>query len=85
MKRKILGFHKDDEGHWVADLECGHQQHVRHRPPWINRPWVVSEAGRQRQIGKTLNCKLCSDEMPAGRSGGRAEPGVGRHPGRGGP
>ena len=25
---------------WVAELECGHTQHVRHDPPWTNRPWV---------------------------------------------
>jgi Protein of unknown function (DUF3565) len=34
MRRLIIGFHEDDEGHLVADLECGHSQHVRHEPPW---------------------------------------------------
>jgi hypothetical protein len=38
MQRKIIGFHQDEEQDWVADLECGHQQHVRHTPPWLNRP-----------------------------------------------
>jgi hypothetical protein len=23
---------------WVADLVCGHQQHIRHMPPWRHRP-----------------------------------------------
>jgi hypothetical protein len=31
--RKIVGFHRDDLGDWVADLECGHAQHLRHNPP----------------------------------------------------
>lgn len=63
MQRKILAFHRDEQGHWVAELECGHHQHVRHRPPWINRPWVVSEEGRQRHIGRRLNCKVCDLEQ----------------------
>ena len=59
MQRKIAGFHQDNEGHWVADLECGHTQHVRHNPPWTNRPWVVTLPGRQQFIGHFLNCKEC--------------------------
>ena len=47
MKQKIQGFHVDGEGHWVADLACGHQQHVRHEPPWMERPWVLTPEGRQ--------------------------------------
>src|SRR5262249_8363555 len=27
------------KGHWVAELECGHNPHVRHDPPWECRPW----------------------------------------------
>ena len=34
MKRAIVGYHRDDVGDWVAELECGHAQHVRHDPPW---------------------------------------------------
>jgi hypothetical protein len=43
----------------VADLECGHTQHVRHDPPWQSRPWVVTPEGRAQFIGKTLRCVLC--------------------------
>jgi len=32
--RKIVDFHLDENLDWVAELECGHQQHVRHNPPW---------------------------------------------------
>ena len=59
LARRIVGFHQDDESHWVADLECGHTQHVRHDPPWQVRPWVTSEAGRARFIGQTLLCVIC--------------------------
>ncbi|HEY2854629.1 MAG TPA: DUF3565 domain-containing protein [Gemmatimonadaceae bacterium] len=57
--RRIVGFHVDEEGHWVADLECGHTIHVRHDPPWQNRPWVVTDEGRARMLGVQLNCTKC--------------------------
>jgi hypothetical protein len=62
MKRAITDFHQDEEGHWVADLACGHTQHVRHDPPWQNRPWVTTEQGRAQFVGKTLDCKKCDNE-----------------------
>lgn len=58
-ERRITGFHQDDEGHWVAELECGHQQHVRHDPPWQVRPWVLDEVTRTARIGTLLACRLC--------------------------
>jgi hypothetical protein len=59
VEQRIVGFHTDDEGHWVADLACGHTQHVRHDPPWQVRPWVTTAEGRQAFLGKTLPCKTC--------------------------
>lgn len=57
--RRITGFHQDEEGHWVAELECGHTQHMRHTPPWQNRPWVLSAEGRERFLGQLLSCVDC--------------------------
>ncbi|MEQ9090030.1 MAG: DUF3565 domain-containing protein [Balneola sp.] len=62
MKRAIVGFHKDDKNDWVAELECGHQQHVRHNPPWQIREWVTTEAGRKTKIGHFLQCKGCDQK-----------------------
>ena len=62
MQQAIVGFHIDEENHWVADLACGHTQHVRHDPPWQNRPWVLTEQGRKEKLGVMLECKKC-DEM----------------------
>ena len=59
MKQKIVGFHQDELSHWVADLACGHTQHVRHDPPWQLRPWVITEQGRQAKIGYVLDCTTC--------------------------
>ncbi len=61
--RGIAGFHRDEEGHWVADLACGHTRHVRHRPPFELRPWVVTEEGRASMIGVELECSFC--DMPS--------------------
>jgi hypothetical protein len=61
MERRITGFHQDEEHHWVAELECGHSQHVRHDPPWQVRPWVLSPVLREQHRGSVLNCLLCDD------------------------
>lgn len=59
MKRRIIGYHTDDRQDWVAELDCGHGQHVRHNPPWVIRPWTESREGRDAMLGIELNCKLC--------------------------
>lgn len=59
MKQPITGYHKDEEGHWVAELACGHFQHVRHTPPWVVRPWVTTLQGRTSMLGFELECVKC--------------------------
>ncbi|MGM0679612.1 MAG: DUF3565 domain-containing protein [Pseudomonadota bacterium] len=59
----ISGFVQDEEGDWMAELSCGHRRHVRHRPPWQNRPWVVSETGRQSMIGYVIPCRDCQKNI----------------------
>lgn len=66
MLRAMIGFHLDDEGHWVAELECGHNQHVRHNPPWFVRTWVTTEEGRRNALGQTLDCKRCDADAQRG-------------------
>ncbi len=61
MKREITDFHKDSQEHWVADLECGHAQHMRHDPPWMEREWVLTKEGRDTRIGTELNCVRCDE------------------------
>lgn len=65
MKQPITGYHKDDDNHWVAQLACGHNQHVRHDPPWVNRPWVTSPDGRASMLGFELDCKKCGEGAQA--------------------
>ena len=66
-ERSITGFHLDLENHWVAELSCGHNEHVRHDPPWTNRAWVTTPEGRQSMIGRTLSCKKCAADAPPDR------------------
>lgn len=68
MEQRIVGFHRDEEQHWVAELECGHNQHVRHNPPWTNRPWVTTPEGRTQTLGKKLRCKKCDEGAPRDRA-----------------
>lgn len=59
----ITGFVLDEEGDWIAELSCGHRRHVRHNPPWQNRPWVMSEAGRRAKIGLVIPCRECQKNI----------------------
>ncbi|MDA0978297.1 MAG: DUF3565 domain-containing protein [Proteobacteria bacterium] len=59
MKRQICGYDKDDRGDWIARLDCGHGQHVRHKPPFTNRPWVETADGRAGKLGAELDCVRC--------------------------
>ena len=58
--RAIIGFHQDEQGDWVAELACGHTQHVRHQPPWQLRPWVLTLDGRLQHVGHELPCPACA-------------------------
>jgi hypothetical protein len=69
MERQVTDFHQDEQGHWVAELECGHNQHVRHDPPWESRPWVVTPEGRRSRLGMLLNCLKCDRGAPLDRPG----------------
>ena len=64
MDRPIVGFHLDEQGDWVAELACGHDQHVRHDLPWTNRPWTQTPAGRAGALGQTLACRKCDPSAP---------------------
>ena len=67
MQRGIVGFHQDEDGDWVAELSCLHNQHVRHHPPFQQRPWVLDESQRAARIGAELDCPLCDRaELPEG-------------------
>lgn len=61
MQQAIVAFHQDEAQHWVADLACGHTQHVRHDPPWMVREWVTTAEGRASRIGTLLECKKCDE------------------------
>jgi len=64
VKQPIVGYHKDDEQHWVAKLICGHNQHVRHNPPWTVRLWVTTKQGRDEMLGYELSCVKCGEHAP---------------------
>jgi hypothetical protein len=59
MRRRIVGFYEDIEGYFVAMLDCGHEQHVRHKPPLVERPWVLTSEGRAAKIGVEIECRAC--------------------------
>jgi hypothetical protein len=68
MRSRIVAFRPDpaEKDAWIADLDCGHTQHVRHQPPFQERPWVLTPEGRARFVGFEVPCRRCEDEQPAG-------------------
>jgi hypothetical protein len=56
---RLLAFHQDVHGDWVAMLSCGHTQHLRHQPPWQSRAWVMDAEQRRRQLGRAFDCGWC--------------------------
>ena len=67
LKRSIASFHQDEYGDWVADFDCLHSQHMRHRPLLENRPWVLDETQRAARVGTHVECAACdAGEMPDG-------------------
>ena len=59
MNRPITGFRLDDHGNWTALLSCGHAEHVRHTPPFTNRPRVTTAFDRDSRLGEPLPCVRC--------------------------
>jgi hypothetical protein len=60
---RIVGYQQDEEKSWIAVLSCGHRQHVRHRPPFVERPWVLTEAGRAGKLGEAVVCGECARDI----------------------
>jgi Protein of unknown function (DUF3565) len=65
VRTHILAFRPDpaEPDAWIADLACGHTQHVRHQPPFRERPWVLTPEGRARFIGTEVDCPEPHPEM----------------------
>ena len=69
----IVGYHQDERGDWIAELACGHRQHVRHQPPFHDRPWILEAEGRRERLGTPLRCRLCEQGVAApAKLGGEA-------------
>jgi tellurite methyltransferase len=67
VARQILAFDQDPQGDWVAQLDCGHRRHIRHRPPLSSFPWIEHAEGRAEHVGKAIECGRCSTrEWPEG-------------------
>ncbi|HEX3567344.1 MAG TPA: DUF3565 domain-containing protein [Acidimicrobiales bacterium] len=72
MDRTILRYHLDEVDEWVADLSCGHSQHIRHNPPFLEHAWVLDATGRDERLGQLIECPLCDRyEIPEGYRLGR--------------
>jgi Protein of unknown function (DUF3565) len=67
MHHAIQGYYIDVAGHWVAKLDCGHNQALPHNPPMSDNPWVMSQRGRNDKIGVLMVCAKCIEGAPRDR------------------
>lgn len=75
VERSIAGYHQDGRANWVAELDCGHNQHLYHRPPFQLRPWVLEVSARTDHLGTPIDCPLCDRaELPEGLRLARRSP-----------
>ena len=65
-------FEQDEVGDWVAWLECGHRQHVRHQPPWQERCLGPHAPRGARDAGPAhrSQCRACAEEGNVDTAGG---------------
>ena len=68
MRRTIVRLEQDANGDWVAELSCGHRQHIRHHPPFEVRPWVLDAGARDAKIGTGRDCPLCDESESVDRT-----------------
>jgi len=59
VSRTIASHRKDDAGTRVLGLDCGHERHVRHSPPWSHYPWALDDAACDRKLGESIECAHC--------------------------
>lgn len=61
----MLSFETDEQGDWLARLDCGHRRHIRHRPPIDDYPWIADPAARASKLGAAIECDRCGRrELP---------------------
>jgi hypothetical protein len=65
VDQPIVAFRQDEAGTWVAELACGHTQHIRHNPPFRLAPWVLDDEERNARIGADIECGLCDQAEPS--------------------
>ena len=60
MQRRIAGFHQDEIGDWVADLECGHGSTCATTRPGASA--LGDGLPHAMRIGTLLECRKCDEE-----------------------
>ena len=79
--RKIVDFHLDGNLDWIAQLECGHPQHILYSPLCNHRYWLTTPQGRLGYLGLELACPVCRPiDLALGRNcSGVEEPAIRVH------
>lgn len=55
-------YHRDEQGDWVAEFECGHCNMCVTIRPGLTA-WGTTPEGRKAKLGQLLNCRSCNAEQ----------------------
>jgi tellurite methyltransferase len=63
VPRTISSWRREAADAVVLRLECGHDRHVRHRPPLSRHGWVMDDAGCEVRVGEPIECLRCGQRL----------------------
>lgn len=65
VPRTISSWRREAVDAVVLRLHCGHDRHVRHRPPLSSHAWVTDDAACEARVGESIECLRCGQRrMP---------------------
>jgi tellurite methyltransferase len=59
VPRTISSWRREAADVVVLRLDCGHDRHVRHRPPLSSHVWVMDDATCEVRVGESIECLRC--------------------------
>ncbi|MEM7159824.1 MAG: DUF3565 domain-containing protein [Myxococcota bacterium] len=80
VPRVIEGFTRESEDAVVLHLHCGHDRHVRHRPPMEVHEWATDDDRCRERVGQSIECLRCTQRLlPEGAEAYRRTPSFDEH------
>lgn len=63
VPRIITSWRREAADVVVLRLDCGHDRHVHHRPPWSSHAWATDDAATEARVGHPIECLRCGQRL----------------------